>query len=278
MAFSASIRTQVRKRAHFSCCLCFAHDVEIHHIIPSEEGGPDSAENAAPLCPSCHETFGGNPKKRKLIREARDSWFEICEARFRPASDSHHELLQVLQRVEAKVTRLRTSGPSVHTSTAKSASTWCSVHVLMAAMLAHDYRSVCPEDVAFSSVHSLLDVLLLPRFWPDSELRLYRRQFRSAFGTLLGARVLLQALHEQGLSLGRGLGRRQFFRLLGHFQIMVMCLLLDPSFEPPYSVEFRLDSDRTLHYRLLPPGPSGAQPANKALEPTATAPSVSTNK
>jgi hypothetical protein len=26
--------------------------------------------------------------------------------------------------------------------------------------------------------------------------------------------VLLQALHEQGLRLGEGLGRRQFFRLL----------------------------------------------------------------
>jgi hypothetical protein len=83
--------------------------------------------------------------------------------------------------------------------------------------------------------------------------------------------VLLQALHEQGLRLGEGLGRRRFFRLLGHFQTMVMCLLLDPSFEPPFSVEFRLDSDRILHYRLLPPRPSDNQPA-KALQATAAAP------
>lgn len=35
-----------------------------------------------PLCPSCHETYGANPQKRKFIREARDLWYEICEKRF----------------------------------------------------------------------------------------------------------------------------------------------------------------------------------------------------
>jgi hypothetical protein len=38
---------------------------------------PDELENAAPLCPSCHETYGANPTKRKFLREARDLWYEI---------------------------------------------------------------------------------------------------------------------------------------------------------------------------------------------------------
>jgi HNH endonuclease len=52
--------------------------VDIHHILPQSEGGLDTEENAAPLCPSCHEVYGANPQKRKLIREARDLWYEIC--------------------------------------------------------------------------------------------------------------------------------------------------------------------------------------------------------
>ena len=42
--------------------------------------------NAAPLCPSCHETYGANPLKRKFIREARDLSFGLCEKRY--ASDA----------------------------------------------------------------------------------------------------------------------------------------------------------------------------------------------
>jgi hypothetical protein len=53
------------------------------HIIPQAAGGSDDLENAAPLCSSCHDLFGGNPDKRKQIREMRDLWYELCETRFR---------------------------------------------------------------------------------------------------------------------------------------------------------------------------------------------------
>jgi hypothetical protein len=79
MAFSEQLKLAVKKRAHFACCLCHALYVEIHHIIPESEGGPDTEDNAAPLCPSCHETYGANPEKRKFIREAREFWYELCE-------------------------------------------------------------------------------------------------------------------------------------------------------------------------------------------------------
>src|SRR5690349_13911958 len=85
MPFSEPLKALVRKKSHQRCCLCHAWDVEVHHIIPQEDGGSDDEDNAAPLCGTCHNQFGGNPDKRKVIRETRDLWFEICAKRF--ASD-----------------------------------------------------------------------------------------------------------------------------------------------------------------------------------------------
>lgn len=78
MPFPETLKLLVRRRAHFRCCVCRSVGVEIHHIVPQEESGPDTEDNAAPLCPSCHELYGANPTKRKFIREARDFWFETC--------------------------------------------------------------------------------------------------------------------------------------------------------------------------------------------------------
>lgn len=82
LAFSESLKLEVKHKAHFCCCLCHALGVDVHHIIPEAEKGPDTLDNAAPLCPSCHETYGANPTKRKFIREARDFWYEVCAKRY----------------------------------------------------------------------------------------------------------------------------------------------------------------------------------------------------
>lgn len=81
MPFSEPLKTQVRKKAHSACCLCKSFGAEVHHIVPESEGGSDTQENAVPLCPSCYETYGANPQKRNFIREARNTWYEICENR-----------------------------------------------------------------------------------------------------------------------------------------------------------------------------------------------------
>jgi HNH endonuclease len=86
MAFSEEVKSAVRKRAHFRCCACRDLYVEIHHIIPQAEGGHDTEDNAAPLCPSCHERWGANPTKRKFIMEMRDAWYEILQQRPRLGS------------------------------------------------------------------------------------------------------------------------------------------------------------------------------------------------
>jgi predicted Zn-ribbon and HTH transcriptional regulator len=102
MAFPEKLKQSVRRRAYFTCCLCQALGVEVHHIVPEAEGGADTEDNAAPLCPSCHETYGANPQKRKFIREARDFWYELCERRFASDPDRLEELGNMLKNVATK--------------------------------------------------------------------------------------------------------------------------------------------------------------------------------
>lgn len=77
MGFSEQVKLEVKRKAAFQCCRCRSMRVEVHHIIPQEHGGSDDIGNAAPLCPSCHAYFGGNPDKRKEITQMRDSWYEM---------------------------------------------------------------------------------------------------------------------------------------------------------------------------------------------------------
>lgn len=102
MPFDEQTKLSVKKKSQFSCCLCHALYVEVHHIVPQAEGGQDTEDNAAPLCPSCHETYGGNPDKRKFIREARDFWYELCSKRFTSESD---QLQRISEAVEKSATK-----------------------------------------------------------------------------------------------------------------------------------------------------------------------------
>jgi hypothetical protein len=102
MAFSETLIREIRRRSHFQCCLCKSLGIEIHHIVPKADGGANTPDNAAPLCPSCHETYGANPTKRKFIREARDFWFEICDKRYSSESSLLHEVHAVVTNTASK--------------------------------------------------------------------------------------------------------------------------------------------------------------------------------
>jgi hypothetical protein len=102
MPFSEDLKLKVKKQSHFACCLCHAIGVEVHHIIPQSEGGEDTENNAAPLCPSCHEIYGANPQKRKFITEARDFWYETCATRY--ASDAS-VLSDIANRLDQSLTK-----------------------------------------------------------------------------------------------------------------------------------------------------------------------------
>ena len=136
MPFSETIKLVVKRKAHFMCCLCHSLGVEVHHIIPEALSGADSEDNAVPLCPSCHETYGANPEKRKFIREARELWYEICERRYvsdpdrldqistllsatASRADIEHAVKQITSAIESAALKPHTHGqdePPLHAS------------------------------------------------------------------------------------------------------------------------------------------------------------------
>lgn len=79
MGFSEKIKLEARKKSNFKCFICQKPFVEIHHIVPLSENGEDSLENASPLCAYCHDIYGGNPEKRKQLKQMRDHWWELVE-------------------------------------------------------------------------------------------------------------------------------------------------------------------------------------------------------
>jgi len=103
MSFSPHVKERVRKRANGCCCFCEQRSLslEIHHIVPQAEGGPDTEDNAAPLCPNCHSDYGGNPEKRACIREMRDHWYTKCEAKFAENTESK-KISDTIQNLPSK--------------------------------------------------------------------------------------------------------------------------------------------------------------------------------
>ncbi len=84
MAFSEKVKLEARRKSNFRCCICEnLFSGEVHHIIPESDEGPDTLDNAVLLCPNCHDSYGGNPEKRKQIKQKRDHWWELMEERTR---------------------------------------------------------------------------------------------------------------------------------------------------------------------------------------------------
>ena len=103
MCFSEALKVKIRKRADFCCCICHKKSVslEVHHIKPKSNGGTNTEDNAAPLCPNCHSDYGSNEEKRERIREMRDHWYEICAKRF-AVSTELKEISDTLQNLPSK--------------------------------------------------------------------------------------------------------------------------------------------------------------------------------
>lgn len=57
MPFGQDVRTKVLLWCDRHCCLCkkpCGMNIEVHHIVPENEGGSDDIDNAIPLCFDCH--------------------------------------------------------------------------------------------------------------------------------------------------------------------------------------------------------------------------------
>lgn len=105
MAFSEKLKKEVRMKADGKCVICHKPFVEVHHIIPQAENGPDTIDNAVPVCAYCHDLFGANPTKRKQLKEMRDSWYKVVEASKTPRTiEKHyvHEKTRILTQAEKR--------------------------------------------------------------------------------------------------------------------------------------------------------------------------------
>lgn len=101
MAFDPQITKKVKEKAAFRCCRCQEIGIEVHHIVPQKDNGPDVFENAAPLCPNCHTWFGDNPIKHKEITQMRDWWYKKAEEHFAPTDSNYQLLNDINSKVEA---------------------------------------------------------------------------------------------------------------------------------------------------------------------------------
>jgi len=102
MDFTEQVKKEVKERAAFRCCRCQQIGIHVHHIIPQENGGSSDMDNAAPLCPNCHDYFGANPQKRKEITQMRDWWYGQVKMQF---PDNRH--LDKLEDINNKLDKLQ---------------------------------------------------------------------------------------------------------------------------------------------------------------------------
>ena len=104
MGFSEKVKIEVKEKAAFRCCICQNIIVQVHHIKPTKDGGSDDIENAAPLCPNCHDYFGDNPSKRKGIKQMRDWWYIKAKKMF-PDTSKNFELLKKIDSKLEKISK-----------------------------------------------------------------------------------------------------------------------------------------------------------------------------
>jgi HNH endonuclease len=103
MPFPESVKVEAKQRANYRCVVCHQPWVEVHHIHREAQGGPNTLDNAAPLCGSCHTLYGGNPDLRKQLREMRDWWWHRCAAASHVVVDAG--LAQKIDELQAALVR-----------------------------------------------------------------------------------------------------------------------------------------------------------------------------
>jgi hypothetical protein len=87
MPFGPKIKEDALVACQRCCCICHKFcgtKIEVAHIRAEAEGGPDTLDNAIPLCFDCHADMRsydfkhpkGNKYSEAELRRHRDNWFE----------------------------------------------------------------------------------------------------------------------------------------------------------------------------------------------------------
>ena len=89
MAFPRDQVDQLLIACHRRCCVCHRFcgvKIETDHIVTKADGGPDTIDNAIPVCFECHAEIHSyndkHPRGRKFrpeeLRGHKEQWLEIC--------------------------------------------------------------------------------------------------------------------------------------------------------------------------------------------------------
>lgn len=91
-AFPRDQVDELLKACHRRCCICHRFcgvKIETDHIVPAADGGPDTIDNAIPVCFECHAEIHSyndkHPRGRKFrpdeLRMHKAQWLEICRTK-----------------------------------------------------------------------------------------------------------------------------------------------------------------------------------------------------
>ena len=76
------VRNKVLVDAMHRCCLCPAHEdiIDLHHIVPISEDGPNTEENLMAVCPTCHAKIHRLRKRYSVeqLRMYKERWGKLC--------------------------------------------------------------------------------------------------------------------------------------------------------------------------------------------------------
>ena len=106
MSFSQKIKNEIMVASARHCCVCRKSrglKIEIHHILPKEQGGEDTFENAIALCFDCHADAGHyyakHPKGTKFspteLFKHKETWFKIVERGNIPSIEDHDIQIEI---------------------------------------------------------------------------------------------------------------------------------------------------------------------------------------
>jgi hypothetical protein len=225
MPFAERLKLNIRRRAHFRCCVCRSVGIEIHHIVPQEESGPDTADNAAPLCPSCHELYGANPAKRMFIREARDFWYEICASTNKSEGISISDLNAAVEPLATKSDLLDLRGQFAALLQRKELTAApTSQDPFVPVPLERVIRGLYEKD--YGECETLFELLFDSRAWyehgADSTDLLDRRAlFLKAYGEETARRLCLSTMESAGFNPER-FTEEDFAKVLRLLQVTVI--------------------------------------------------------
>lgn len=92
MPFPRKLVDELLVACHRRCCICHRFcgvKIETDHILPAGEGGPDTIDNAIPVCFECHAEIHSyndkHPRGRKFmpdeLRRHKERWLELCKTK-----------------------------------------------------------------------------------------------------------------------------------------------------------------------------------------------------